>query len=131
MRLKYLCVSKFYFPILSFLSSHNLIMYPSDRLSTMTNNGPTDERFHIPGGILLHHPERDARFPYIYEIATHALVHASDYIKTIWIHIVDTSMDARTARAKFEKSLSVPLGPNAIMNNYGTFPKLISFLYLI
>ena len=87
----------------------------------MTNDGPTDRRFRIPGGILQYQPERDARFPYIYEIATHALVHALDQVNTIWIHVVDTSMDARIARARFEKTLSVPLGPNAFMDNRGQY----------
>ena len=105
--------------------------YPSDRLSSMTNDGPTDQRFRVPGGILQYHPERDARFPYVYEIATHALVHASDYVKTIWVHVVDTSMDARMERARFDKSLSVPLGPNAIVDNCGMFNKLIPFPCLI
>lgn len=97
----------------------------------MTNDGPTDSRFRIPGGTLQFNAERDTHFPYIYRIPTHALVHAPEYIKTIWIHIVDTSTEARMARANFEKSLSVPLGPNAFMDTYGLFPNLMSLLYLI
>ena len=77
--------------------------------------------FQIPGGILQYNPERDARFPYIYEIPTHALVHSPEYIKKILIHVVDTSIEARIGHARFEKSLSVPLGPNANMDNHGRF----------
>jgi hypothetical protein len=104
--------------------------YPIDRSSSMMKDGPTDRRFQIPGGILQYNPERDARFPYIYEITTHALVHSPKYIKTILIHIVDTSIDARVKRANFEKTISVPLGPNTIMDNYGEF-KFRNFLLYI
>ena len=37
----------------------------------------------------------------------------------ILIHIVDTSREARIERAKFDNTLSVPLGPNALMEEYG------------
>jgi hypothetical protein len=105
--------------------------YPIDRPSCMRKDGPADSRFQIPGGKLLYNQERDARFPYIYEITSHALVHSPNYIKKILICIVDTSIDARVKCAKFEKTLSVPLGPNAVMDNYGEFPNLICFGYLI
>ena len=87
----------------------------------MMKDGPTDRRFQIPGSILQCNPERDAHFPYIYEITTHALVHLPNYIKTILIHVVDTTIDAHVKRANFEKTFSVPLGLNAIMDNYGEF----------
>ena len=95
--------------------------YPIDRMSCMTNDGPTDRRFQIRGGKLLYNAERDARFPYIYEIKTHALVHSPQQIRTILIHVVDTSYDARVECATFAKTLSVPLGPDSIMDNYGQF----------
>jgi len=101
--------------------------YPIDRSSCMTNDGPLDRRFQIPGGTLKYNAKRDVRFPYIYQITTHALVHAPEYFRTILIHVVDTSMEALVSRAKFEKSLSVPLGPDALMDNYGKFPSFISF----
>ena len=90
----------------------------------MSKDGPTDCR--IPGGRLLYHPQRDAHFPYLYEVATHALVHAPQYLKKIWIHVVDTSTDARIEGAKFAKTLSVPLGPNANMEKYGPSDNLTS-----
>ena len=105
--------------------------YPIGRSSCMTNNEPVDRRFQIHGGTLKYKAERDARFPYIYQITTHALVHAPEHFRTILIHIVDTSEEALVARAKFEKSLSVPLGPDALMDNYGQFRNFISFGYLI
>ena len=56
--------------------------------------------------------------------------HSPKHITKILIHIVDTSIKARTARADYEKTLSVPLGPDANMDNYGSFLNLISFKIL-
>jgi len=94
--------------------------YPTDHSTSMRHEGPSDLQFHIPGGILLYHSQRDARFSYIYKISTHALLPSLDHFKTILIHVVDTSMDARISHAQFEETLSVPLGPNALMDEYGT-----------
>ena len=94
--------------------------YPVDCSTYMSKEGPGDPRFHISGGVLQYHPKRDSRFPYLYRIPTHALVHSPDYIKVILIHVVDTSLEARVRRAEFDKTLSVPLGPNALMHEYGT-----------
>jgi hypothetical protein len=105
--------------------------YPTDRTMCMSKDGPIDPRFRVPGGTLLYKQERDARFPYIYEIATHTLVHSPEFIKRILIHVVDTSIEARKARAKYELKLLVPLGPDAYMENYGQFPNLYCLSILI
>jgi hypothetical protein len=99
--------------------------YPTDLSAYMSPEGPSDPRFRIPGGTLLYHPQRDARFPYLYRISTHALVHSPDHFKMILIHIVDTSVDARIRCAQFDEILSVPLGPNALMNDYGTLTNIL------
>jgi hypothetical protein len=93
-------------------------MYPRDRSMCMQKDGPIDSRFRVPGGTLRYNPEHDSRFPYIYEILTHALVHSPEHIRTILIHVVNTSIDDRKTCAEYEKMLSVPL-PNANMDNYG------------
>jgi hypothetical protein len=93
--------------------------YPIDRTSFMNKEGPSDPRFHVHGGCLQYLPTRDSRFPYLYSLPTHALVHSPQYIKLILIHIVDTSLKARIERAMFDHTLSVPLGPNALMKEYG------------
>ena len=54
--------------------------YPMDHFLCMTKDGPTDSRFWIPGGTLLYNAERDMRFPYIYKLDTHALVHSTEYM---------------------------------------------------
>jgi hypothetical protein len=95
--------------------------YPVNRISCMNQEGPIDSRFRVNGGHLLYLPTRDSRFPYLYSLPTHSLVHSPQYFKKILIHIVDTSCDARMERAKFDCMLSVPLGPNALMKEYGKF----------
>ena len=94
--------------------------YPTDRSTCMSQKGPSDLQFCIPGGILQYHSQRNACFPYIYSISTHALVHSPDHFKSILTHVVDTSIDARICCAQFIETLAVPLGPNALMDKYGT-----------
>jgi hypothetical protein len=93
--------------------------YPIDRDTFMNKDGPSDPRFRVAGGILQYLPTRDSRFPYLYSLPTHALVHSPQYITKILIHIVNTSREDRMERAKFDHSLSVPLGPNSLMMEYG------------
>ena len=99
--------------------------YPKDRTECMREDGPIDLRFRIAGGTLLHNPERDARLPHVYSVNAHSQVH-DKRISKIMIHVVDTSTKARIERAKFHKTLEVPLGPNALMDSYGT-----SFVHFI
>jgi hypothetical protein len=98
----------------------------TDCSACMNRDGPSDHRYQVPGGTLSYSPKRDARFPYLYAVPAHALVHSPEYITKILVHVVDTSIDARVARAKFEKTLSVPLGPNALMASHGS-SRLFSF----
>ena len=93
--------------------------YPMDCTTFMSKDGPSNPKFRIPGGCLQYLPTRDSHFPYLYSLPTHALIHFT-HIKKILIHIVDTSCQARIERAKFDHTLSVPLGPNKLMKEYGT-----------
>ena len=102
--------------------------YPVNRTSCMNKEGPSDPRFRVLGGHLLYLPTRDSRFPYLYSLPTHSLVHSPQYIKKILIHIVDTSCDARMERAKFDRMLSVPLGPNALMVSFSTHNFLFQYI---
>ena len=95
-------------------------LYPVDRTTCMSEEGPSDPRFRVQGGHLLYLPMRDSRFPYLYSVPTHSLVHSPLYIKKILIHIVDASCNARIECAKFDRTLSVPLGPDALMKEHGT-----------
>ena len=85
----------------------------------MNRDGPSDHRYRVLRGTLMYSPDRDARFPYIYAVPAHVLVHSPKHITKILVHVVNTSIDARVARAKFNKTLSVPLGPNVLMATYG------------
>ena len=114
-------IRRLYFPQefhLSILMAARHSRYPRDHSFSMSPEGPSDHRIRIFGGTLRYHPKCDERFPYIYEIPTHDQVH-SPHIKKILIRVVDTSIEARKTCAKFEKTLSVPLGPNADMKEYG------------
>ena len=71
------------------------------------------------GGELLYSSQRDACFPYLYKVSTHMLIHKPEFLTTILVHIVDTSVDACIECAKFTNTLLVPLGPNILMKKYG------------
>ena len=100
--------------------------YPIDRTSCMNKDGPDDVRFRVHGGELQYLPNRNSRFPYVYSLPMHALLHSSQYIKKILIHIVDMSYEACVEHAKFDRTLSVPLGPNDLMKEYGAL-----FIYIL
>jgi len=74
-----------------------LANYPTDRSTFMSAEGPEDPRFKVPNGTLQFNAQRDACFPYLYSLPTHALMHSPEHIKNILIHIVDTSVDDRIA----------------------------------
>jgi len=102
------------------------VNYPVDRSAFMSKEGPPDPRFRIPEGELVYRAQRDARFPYLYRVLTHALVHSPDHFKLILIRVVDTSIKARIRCAQFDRGLSVPLGPNALMDEYGTSADILT-----
>ena len=93
--------------------------YPIDCSTHMNKKGPSDPQFRVLGSELQYLLTCDSRFPYIYSLQTHSLVHSTQYIKKILIHIVNTSCEARIKCAKFDNTLSIPLGPNALMKEYG------------
>lgn len=93
--------------------------YPVDCTTSMNEEGPSNPRFRVHSGCLQYLPAQDSRFPFLYSVPTHSLVHLPLYIKKILIHIVDTSSEACMECAKFNHTLSVPLGPNALMKEYG------------
>ena len=91
---------------------------PSECFTCMCKDGPTNTRFHVPGGELLYSSQRDVCFPYLYKVSTHTLVHKLEFLTTILVHIVDTSVDAHIEHAKFANTLLVPLGPHILMKKY-------------
>ena len=68
-----------------------LALYPIDCTTYMNKDSPNNPQLWVHGGHLQYLPMRDSRFPYLYSVPTHALVHSPQYIKKILIHIVNTS----------------------------------------
>ena len=95
------------------------VNYPVDCLTFMSKEGPPDPRFCILEDELVYHTQHNAHFPYLYCILTHALVHLPDHFKLILICVINTSVEARISCTQFDKGLSVPLGPNTLMDKYG------------
>jgi len=94
--------------------------FPKDHSACMQPEGPANPQYRIPQGKLLYNAEREVCFPYIYRIPTHLLVHLPELMKQILIHVVDTSLEARINRAQWHKTLTIPLGPDKVMEKYGT-----------
>jgi hypothetical protein len=102
----------------------------TDCSACINRDGPSDHRYQVPGGTLSYSPKRDACFPYLNAVPAHAFVHSPEYITKILVHVVDTSIDVRVAHAKFEKTISVPLGPNALMASHGSSRLFSFYLYI-
>lgn len=77
----------------------------------------------VPGGVLLHHPNRDIHLPQIYVVPTHP--HFPDrqpgHPGRMLVMIQDQSEEVLEAQAVWEAKLEVPLGPDAEMPDLGTF----------
>lgn len=93
--------------------------YPAHWKTCMDENGPGDKAFRVPDGKLLYHPGRDSRFPYIYEMQSHPLDPTPKVRKRILVYVIDTSEANLVKLHNWENSLSVPLGPDSLINSYG------------
>ncbi|KIJ89475.1 hypothetical protein K443DRAFT_117939 [Laccaria amethystina LaAM-08-1] len=82
---------------------------------------PSDPLKIVKNGTLWYHKNRDARFPYLYKVETHPLVHNTDVIKHIYVYVEDTRSSAMRVKRLFEKDLKVPLGPDKTMAGHGLF----------
>ena len=100
-------------------------LYPPDKKRCMAHT-PSDPLKIVKNGQLWFHKHRDDRFPYIYRVESHPLVHNTDVIKNIYVYIEDTRPEAMRAKHLFEKDLKVPLGPDKTMAALG---KLNKFLF--
>jgi hypothetical protein len=99
-------------------------LYPSDKKRRMAQ-APSDPLKIVENGKLWFHKNRDDRFPYIYRVDSHPLVHNTDVIKNIYVYIEDTRTEAMHAKRLFEKDLKVPLGPDKTMAGHGTSKKFL------
>jgi hypothetical protein len=74
---------------------------------------PPDQRFIVPGGSLLYHPNRDGRHPYFYDVQNHPLDKRMGKFKgRTLVCILDTDPTQMDELIKFEESLCIPLGPD-------------------
>jgi hypothetical protein len=75
----------------------------------------------VPDGMLLYNPNRDGRFPYIFQVDSHLLAHDRDLFPSgrILRYIQDTSVEGLKALGEFEASLEVLLGMNESVSNLG------------
>jgi hypothetical protein len=103
--------------------------YPLDGKEFMRKNGPTDPQFVVPDADLIISEQRDARFYYVYRLRSphpHIQLNkdmpdASKYINETWVYIVDTSPEQQKDRFEFEETLSVPIGPDSLMEEIGEY----------
>lgn len=93
-------------------------VYPSTRTAVHNFQIPADKRFCVKNGTPVRCENRDIRFPKVWKVEDHPLVHGS-YTETIWVILVDTSDEGRAAASKFESTLTTPLGPDALMKEFG------------
>ncbi|KIJ98238.1 hypothetical protein K443DRAFT_628290, partial [Laccaria amethystina LaAM-08-1] len=108
-------------------SSGAVSRYPPDGKEFMRKNGPIDQQYVVPDADLIILEQWDARFYYVYRLRSphpHIQLNkdmpdASKYINETWVYIVDTSPEQQKQRFQFEETLSVPIGPDSLMNEIG------------
>ena len=93
-------------------------VYPATRTQVHMNIQPNDKAWCVRGGRPIYVPNRDIRFPLIWEVDAHPLTHGNH---TSWVIILDTSKEARRERALFQAELTTPLGPQNFMSHFGMF----------
>ena len=105
-------------------------LYPPDKSEYMRADGPKDKRFVVDHGSLVYCKRRDARFPYLYEVSSHPLVHNTEAVKRILVYIIDTDPAALKTLADWEETLGIPLGPDDAMDEHGKLPLIIFVQYI-
>ena len=103
--------------------------YPPDGTEFMRKNGPIDEQYIVPDADLIILERRDARFYYVYRLRNlhphiklnKIMPDASKYIDETWVYIVNTSPEQQKKRFEFEETLSVPIGPDSLMDDIGEY----------
>lgn len=93
-------------------------MYPEDRVASHHYQIPADRRLCVKDGIPIACPNRDVRFPMVWEVKYHPKSH-SGFVTKNWVVLMDTSEEARRVTGIFDASLKTPLGPDAFMEDYG------------
>jgi hypothetical protein len=94
-------------------------LYPRNRDHCMNCYGPDNPALVVAEGTLIFDSNRDGRFPYLFEVQAHPLVHDLNAVKKIIVYIQDTSPEALKRQFSFEENLYIPLGPDKTMSDLG------------
>ena len=92
------------------------VIYPNSRTEVYGNTPPKEKAWTVKGGRPINVPNRDIRFPLIWEVDYHPLTQGNN---TSWVIIMDTSKEARRQRSLFQSELTTPLGPDQFMPHFG------------
>jgi hypothetical protein len=100
--------------------------YPLDGKEFMRKNGPINEQYVVPDADLIILEWRDVCFYYVYRLRTphphiEIMPDASKYVNETWVYIVNTSPKEQKKRFEFEETLSVPIGPDSLMDELGVY----------
>ena len=117
-----------------YASDTGLSRYPPDGKDFMRKNGPIDPQFVVPDAELIIMERRDAQFYYVYRMQkphphvklNEVIPDASKYIEETWVYIVDTSPEKQKERFEFEETLSIPIGPDSLMDEIGEFAQRLN-----
>ncbi|KAJ3508347.1 hypothetical protein NLJ89_g5806 [Agrocybe chaxingu] len=97
------------------------VLYPPKASGVSMATSPSAPDLEVPAGTLLHHANRNSRFPFLYRVESHPAVTNRDVVKHILVYIHDTSPEAQAEFLAFEESLEVPLGPDELIHSFGLF----------
>src|SRR5271163_1382665 len=97
---------------------HPESIYPKTRTIVHNNKLPEENAWRVRDGRPINNPNRDIRFPLVWDVDSHPLTHGNH--KT-WVIIVDTSREARRQRSLCQAELTTPLGPQRFMSDFGKF----------
>ncbi|KIJ91825.1 hypothetical protein K443DRAFT_135423 [Laccaria amethystina LaAM-08-1] len=89
--------------------------YPLDGKEFMRKNGPIDEQYAVPDADLIILERRDVRFYYVYRLRTpHPHIELNEIMP-------NASKYEQKKRFEFEETLSVPIGPDSLMDELGAY----------
>lgn len=95
------------------------MQYPPDRTECQPQGGPKDERLRVSGGRFIYTPNRDARFPYLYEVDNHPQIVKTDLVKKIIVYVQNTDLEEMEKQTAFAQNLKVPLGMDSLILQNG------------
>ena len=100
----------------------------------MQKNWPIAPQFVVPDANLIILEQQDTQFYYVYCLQNphphiklnEEMPDASKYIDETWVYIVDTLPEQQKQRFEFEETLSVPIGPDSLMDEIGEYAQQLN-----